>query len=194
MVRAPALPRSRAVQRHAGERRVAWIAAEKRRQRRVGVDHAVAERRGDGEPGAVAPGRGDGQAAGREDHARGGDGSARRGEAEARGAGCDRGHAGAELQPDTARPRERHQPVAHVARPIRLREQLAGFLFERQRNVQVVLEKRALLVERPRLQHAAHQVRRRVGDEAFGRQDRGQDVAAAAAADEDFVRRRACVR
>ena len=94
---------------------------------------------------------------------------------------------GAEANVDAAASRERRP--AHRERPgaIRSRKQLARFLFERERNAEVVLEERALLVQRPGAQHAAQQVRRRVGDEAIGCEHRGQHVAAAAAADQDLA-------
>ena len=79
------------------------------------------------------------------------------------------------------------QPVANVARAVRSRKQLAGFFLERQRDLEIALEELALLVQRPGAQHAAQQVRRRIGDEALGRQHRRQHVASAAAADQDLA-------
>jgi hypothetical protein len=60
------------------------------------------------------------------------------------------------------------EAVTDVARAIRSREQLAGFLFERQRNAEVVFEEGALFVQRPGSQHRSQQVRRRIRHEAFG--------------------------
>ena len=52
---------------------------------------------------------------------------------------------------------------------------------------EVALEEFALFVQRPRAQHAAQQVRRRIGDEAFRSQHRRQHVASSAAADQDLA-------
>ena len=59
--------------------------------------------------------------------------------------------------------------------------------FEREWLVEVALEEGTLLNERPRSQHAAHEVRRRIGDESLWREDRGQDIAPPAAADQDLT-------
>ena len=78
------------------------------------------------------------------------------------------------------------QRVAHVARALRFREELARFRFLDERQPQLALEERDLLVERPRAHDAAQQMRRRVGDEARLVEPRGKDVAASAAADQNF--------
>ena len=64
--------------------------------------------------------------------------------------------------------RERHQRVAHVAGAIRLWKEFARFLFEHQRNPEVVFEESALFVQRRRLQHRAQQMLRRIRDEVLG--------------------------
>ena len=74
---------------------------------------------------------------------------------------------------DGVRSREGDEPIANVACPVRSRKQLAGFLLQRQRNLQVALEELALLVQRPGAQHPAQQVSGGAGDEAFGREDGG---------------------
>ena len=86
-----------------------------------------------------------------------------------------------------ARPRVRHQAVADVARPVRGRKQLAGLRLERERNSELLLEEPPLRGERPAAQDVAEGVRRGVGDEPLRLDLRGEDVAAAAAADQDLA-------
>ena len=84
-------------------------------------------------------------------------------------------HAGAELHPNAALARQRHQPVAHVARPIRFREQLAGLFLERERDVQVVFEEAraargaATTCSMPRMRCAGESVTKRSGARTDGR-------------------------
>ena len=163
------------------------VAAKQRRQGRIGVDHAMAEALRDLEADAVAAGGGHGQAARRDDHAIGARGAARRLHAEGACRPRDIGDGSIELDLDALRARERHQAVADVLRLVRSRKQLAGFFFERERDLQIVLEEGVLLAQRPRPQHAAQHVRRRVGDEPIGRRHSGEHVAAAAAADQDLA-------
>src|SRR4029453_13663267 len=82
---------------------------------------------------------------------------------------------------------ELHQTLTNVAGAIGLGKELAGFLLERQGNAEIALEECALLRERPCLEHAAHQMRRRVGDETLGCQNRWENVASAAAADQNLA-------
>ena len=84
-------------------------------------------------------------------------------------------------------PRARQQPVAHVARALRFRKQLARFSFLDERHAHFVLEKRDLLVERPRSDDAADEMGRRVGDKARLVETRRKDVAASAAADQNLA-------
>ena len=106
---------------------------------------------------------------------------------EAAGRRLNRRDAGAELHAHAALARECDEAVANVLGAVRPRKQLARLRFERQGNAEIVLEERALLVQRPRSQHAAHQVGRRIGDETLGSQHRRQHVAAPAAADQDLA-------
>ena len=69
----------------------------------------------------------------------------------------ERGDGCAELEAHTAAPRQRDEPVAHVARAVRPREQLARLAFERQREADLVLEEAPLGRERPGPKHPAKQ-------------------------------------
>jgi hypothetical protein len=83
--------------------------------------------------------------------------------------------------------RAREQPIAHVARALRRRKQLARLRFLDEREADLVLEKRDLLVQRPRSDHAPQKMRRRVGHEARLIQPCRQDIAASAAADQNLA-------
>ena len=175
------------LERHAGQRRVRVVPGEQRRERRIGVDHGVAEPLRHGQSRAVTAGCRHRQSTGRENHA-----IARQIAARGRDRECGSGarqvaDRGLEADLDALGSRVRDQAVANVPRAIGSRKQLAGLLLERQWNVEIALEELALLVQRPRAQHAAQQVGRRIGDEALGCQHRRQHVAAAAAADQDLA-------
>ena len=80
------------------------------------------------------------------------------------------------------------EPIADVARAIRdAGKSLPVSASSASGWPRSLLEERTLLNERPRAQHAAHEVRRRIGDESLGREDRGQDIAPPAAADQDLA-------
>ena len=94
--------------------------------------------------------------------------------------------AGAPAEVDAARACGAHEPIAHVARLVRGGEPLAGVRFEGQGQRQVVLEEAAHVGQRPRSQQAPEYGGRRVGDEPLGLDGRRQDIAPAAAADQDL--------
>ena len=184
------------VERHARQRRVAAV-AEQRRERRVGVDHAVAERRGH------ARGRcrrcrsaGTDKPPVASDHAIGRDVTLTRVDRPRR-AGAARGRS--TLVSNWTRTPRARASASSPSRTSRARFDRGKSLPDSSSSASGMptscSKNCALFVQRPRPQHPAHEVRRRAGDEAFGREHRRQDVAAAAAADQDFlVRRRRCAR
>ena len=183
-------------ERHARERVVHGRIGDERRQRRVGLVYRVSEAAGDVEAGAIAAGRGHRQASRREDDRIGVDrrvtfeldhASARPLCASRRVRGGCRRRSVLNVNSTPTRARVGDERVAHGARLIRDGEQLAGLLFERERQSQRRLEERPLFGERPRPQEVAHRVRRRIRHEPFGRQRRRQHVASAAAADQDLA-------
>src|SRR5688572_10749862 len=93
---------------------------------------------------AVTAGRRDREAAGCEDHAIALKRPAGCGDRESAGADRQIGHRGVETRLDAFGTRIGDEAVTDVARAVRSRKQLAGFLLERQRDLEVALEERAL--------------------------------------------------
>lgn len=194
--RRPLLPASRGHarrERDARESMVGGRAPRERHERRVRRVDTVAKRRGPEEPRRVRAAREHGAPAGRENHARGEDLLSAVSSVEAHGEAV----AGAREVADgrahaQGRPRRGHreaQGVAHVRRAVRGRKELFRLPLLAERSSEEVLEERALPEERPAVEKAAHEPVRRLRDETIGRVLHGQDVAPAAAGDEDLPAR-----
>ena len=91
------------------------------------------------------------------------------------------------LKLNAASPCQLDQPVAHVPRATREREQLSRLLLERERNAHVAFEELALCDEGPRPQHPAEEMCGGIGDESVGFERDRENVAPAAAADQDLA-------
>ncbi len=172
--------------REPGERRGR---PDERRERGVGRVDGVSEPREDREAESVAARLRDREPSGRDD-----DGvRLQRGSPLAldRPASADRGEPGHERARQEAHvppPGEGEQGVAHVAGTVGRREELGRFLFLREDETDVLLEEGDLLRERPGAEHLAQGIGRGVGDESRCRiVGRRQDVASAAAADQDLA-------
>ena len=182
------LGRQRHRERDTTQRGESRVVGQQRRQCRVPLVHRVSERLEDPEAGAVAPGVRDGEAAGGDDQGIGGD-RRRVGEIHAPAfRGCrevrdERLHAN--RGPALAGVRE--QGVTDIARLVRDGKTLRRLGLDRERDLQLVLEERDLLIERPGAEHLAHRVHRRVGHVARLVQTRGEHVAPSTATDEDLA-------
>jgi hypothetical protein len=144
------------------------------------------QRRRDRQAGAVAAGGRHREAARGQNHARCSDHTGRGVEPPSIALAPEPGDSGSKLKPHAAAAGERDQAIPHVACAVRAGKELPGLGLQRQRNSDLFLEEPPLGGEGPRAQDAAQQGCRRVGDEALGRQHRRQDVASAAATDQDL--------
>src|SRR5439155_9883126 len=88
---------------------------------------------------------------------------------------------------NAAPPGQLDQPVAHVPRATRDRKQLTGPLLKCEWGAHVAFEELALPNKGPRPQHSAEEMDRRIGNESVGFKRNGENVAPAAAADQDLA-------
>ena len=176
------------VERDAGEVGVLGRIERDRRERRVGVMHGVAELGETAQSEAVRSGRRHRQPTGRDDHrVRRELPAIHRGELPAPCNGLEADDLSRPDPLDAPLARQRDERIAHHARAIGDREQLTGFRLEHQWQSHRLLEELTLLAQWPAAEDLAHDVGRRCGDEPGLVERPGQDVAPAAAGDEDLA-------